>query len=98
MYIKFIYSGALSNEVSFYHYPFRVLFFSHYLEKINQWFKNDQETGGGGAALDFFLPSDDLHTCRGKRESENTTVCAKNKCASQNQGAKKREVEGSIRN
>lgn len=50
------------------------------------------------AALDFFLPGDDLHTCKRKTESDNTTVCAKNQCASQNQGAKKREVEGNIRN
>lgn len=43
-------------------------------------------------ALDFFLPGADLHTYRRKRESQHTTVCVKNQCASLNQGAKNREV------
>lgn len=97
IYIKFIYSGAQSQEVSFYHYLCSVLHFPHYLEKIYQCFKNDRETRvargrGDYTALDFFLPGADLHTCRRKRESEHKTVCVKNQCASLNQGAKKREV------
>lgn len=98
IYIKFIYSGAQSQEVSFYHYLFSVLHFPHYLEKMDHCFKNDRETrvarrrGTTWQALDFFLPGADLHTCRRKGESEHTTVCVKNQCAGLNQGAKKREV------
>jgi hypothetical protein len=100
IYIKFIYSGAQSKEVSFYHYPFRVLHFPHYLEKINQHLKMIREIEVGENCTWFVSARWWTSHLQGKKnESENTAGCVKKQCASQNQSAKKKEVEaGAIRN